>query len=68
MKRLEYRLSQARDGAPLAIIDSALGSGHDISPADLRLLASALLTIADEAENVKLDPRELWKAGAIDLK
>jgi hypothetical protein len=68
MKRLEYRLGKDRNGAPLVTIDSPMGNGHDICPANLRALANALLEIADEAERVKFGRHEQWKSGVVELE
>jgi hypothetical protein len=68
MKRLEYRLCKDRTGAPLVTLDSPMGSGQDIYPANLRALASALLEVANAAEGTKLGRHEHWKAGVIELE
>jgi|AACY02.3.fsa_nt_gi hypothetical protein len=65
---LEYRLTVTAEGTPLAILDSRLGSGHDLSPSDLRAIAAALVEVADEAEHVKLGRGELWKSGVKELR
>ncbi|ASL48849.1 hypothetical protein bAD24_p00740 (plasmid) [Burkholderia sp. AD24] len=67
MKRLEYRLCKDRHGAPLVTLDSAMGNGQDIYPADLRALANALLQVADAAEQETLGKHERWKSGVIEL-
>jgi hypothetical protein len=68
MKRLEYRLCKDRHGAPLVTLDSPMGNGQDISPANLRALANALLKVADEADQTKLGKHEQWKSGVIELE
>jgi hypothetical protein len=68
MKRLEYRLGKDRHGAPLVTLDSPIGSGHDIYPANLGSLANALLEIADAAERLKLGRYEQSKSGVVELK
>ncbi|CAJ6634518.1 Uncharacterised protein [Burkholderia pseudomallei] len=68
MNRLEYRLARSENGAPLIILDSPMGSGQDISPTDLRKLADALLTVANEAEQTELASHELWKVGVCDIE
>ncbi|WP_322047326.1 hypothetical protein [Paraburkholderia sp. J67] len=68
MKRFEYRIFRARDGALRAILDSPLGNGQEISPEELRKLANGLLEIADATERTKLGRQELWKSGVIELE
>ncbi|WP_350357525.1 hypothetical protein [Paraburkholderia fungorum] len=68
MKRLEYRLCKDRHGDPLVTLDSAIGNGQDIYPANLRALANALLEVADAAERTKLGRHEHWKSGVIELE
>ncbi|MDM8356561.1 hypothetical protein [Pandoraea communis] len=68
MKQLEYRLCKDRHGAPLVTLDSAMGAGQDIYPANLRALANALLQVADAAEQTKLGKHEHWKRGVIELE
>lgn len=67
MKRLEYRLCKDRNGAPLVTLDSPMGNGQDIYPANLRALANALLEVADAAEQTKLGRYERSKSGVIEL-
>ena len=67
MKRLEYRLCKDRHGEPLVTLDSPMGNGQDIYPANLRALANALLKVADAAEQTKLSKHEHCKSGVIDL-
>lgn len=68
LTKLEYRFTVSSEGTPLAILDSQLGSGHDLSASDLRAIAAALVEVADEAEHVKLGRGELWKSGVKDLQ
>lgn len=68
MKRLDYRLCKDRNGTPLVTLDSPMGNGQDIYPANLRSLASALLMIADEAERTKLAKYERWKSGVVEIE
>jgi hypothetical protein len=68
MKRLEFRLGKDRNGAPLVTLDSSMGNGQDIYPANLRALANALLEVADAAERTKLARHEHWKSGVIELE
>jgi hypothetical protein len=68
MKRLEYRLCKDRNGAPLVTLDSAMGNGQDIYPANLRALANALLQVAVAAEQTTLGKHEHWKSGVIALE
>jgi len=68
MKQLEYRLCKDRHGAPLVTLDSAIGNGQDIYPANLRALANALLQVADAAEQTTLGKHENWKSGVIELE
>ncbi len=68
MKRLVYRLYKDRNGVPLVTLDSPMGNGQDIYPANLRALASALLEIADAAERVKLGRHEHWQSGVVELE
>ncbi|MDP1647974.1 MAG: hypothetical protein Q8M01_07220 [Rubrivivax sp.] len=48
--RLDVALAATSDMQPLAVVDGLPGGGADLSPADLRALAAALLRIADDAE------------------
>lgn len=49
--KLTARLCRTRDGQPLASVDGMPGSiGTDLTPAQLRALAAALLRVADDAE------------------
>ena len=68
MKQLEYRLCKDRHGDPLVTLDSPIGNGQDIYPANLRALANALLEVADAAERTKLGRHEQWKSGVIELE
>ena len=49
-KILEVTLTQDRFTKPLAIIESSLGNGLEIYPAQMRTLAAALCKAADDAE------------------
>ncbi|WP_175011295.1 hypothetical protein [Burkholderia lata] len=68
LTKLEYRLTVSAEGTPLAILDTQLGGGHDLSPSSLRAIAAALVEVADEAEHVQLGRGELWKSGVKDLR
>ena len=68
MQQLKFRLCKDRHGAPLVTLDSAMGNGQDIYPADLRALANALLRVADDAEHTTLGKYENCISGVIDLK
>lgn len=51
------KLCQTRDGRPLATLEGLPGDGADLTPADLRALAAALLRVAADAEGRKLAHR-----------
>lgn len=44
------KLCATRDGRPLATLEGLPGDGADLTPADLRALAAALLRVAADAE------------------
>ena len=46
---LNVALTVTRDMEPLAVVDGLPGGGAELSPAELRSLAAALLRIADDA-------------------
>lgn len=56
---LNYTLCRTRDDAPLVEIDTPLGNGQELTPEQLRRLAAALLTIADEAASKEMG-RQYW--------
>ena len=47
---LNVTLTRTRDLQPLATVDGLPGGSADLTPAQLRALAAALLRIADDAE------------------
>jgi len=47
---LDVALTRTRDLQPLATVDGLPGGSADLTPAQLRALAAALLRIADDAE------------------
>jgi len=47
---LNVTLTRTRDLLPLATVDGLPGGSADLTPAQLRALAAALLRIADDAE------------------
>jgi hypothetical protein len=49
-RELTADLCRTRDGQPLATVDGLPGGGADLTPAQLRALAGALLRIADDAQ------------------
>lgn len=50
MRTLTVMLTRTRDASPLATVDGLPGSGADLTPAQLRALAAALLRVAADAE------------------
>lgn len=54
---LAVTLCQTFDRKPLAIVDGLPGGGADLTPAQLRALADALLRIAADAEARSMGPR-----------
>ena len=55
--RLEVALTATYQGKPLAVINRLPGDGAELTPAQCRMLAQALLRIADDAEGRKLTHR-----------
>ena len=56
-QQLHAKLTRAYDGGPLAVIDGMPGDGAELRPQQLRALASALLRLADAAEDRKATHR-----------
>jgi hypothetical protein len=49
-RTLHVKHTVTRHGAPLAVVSDLPGEGAELTPAQLRQLAAALLTAADECE------------------
>ena len=50
LRKIEVTLTRDRHNNPLAVIESSIGNGFEVSPAQLRALAAALCSAADDAE------------------
>lgn len=50
IQTLHVKHTITRHGAPLAVVDRLPGDGAELTPAQLRQLAAALLAVADECE------------------
>jgi hypothetical protein len=50
LKTLEVTLTRDRHEKPLVVIESSIGNGYEVAPAQLRALAAVLLRVADDAE------------------
>lgn len=53
MKPLQVKMTRARDGGPLAVLDLP-GDGAELRPQQLRDLADALVRVASDCEGRKL--------------
>lgn len=49
-RKIEYTICRTSVGTPLVILESPLGNGQELRPDALRRLATAMVTIADEAD------------------
>ena len=56
-KHLDVLLTQTHDRKPLALVRNLPGCDADMTPQQLRALASVLCTAADECETQPMNPK-----------
>lgn len=64
-RKLEFRILRDRFNKPLVILESPLGSGHEIHPNKLRILAAHLVDIADRADALEAPGHDPAQRGTV---
>lgn len=60
-KQLHVTMTRTHDSKPLATVHNLPGEGADLTPAQMRALATALLAAADECEARPMDKRHFLR-------